>query len=128
MRKALISLLVVVCVITGVLAASVMLLDGERLRNAAIEYIERRDGVELEIDRLERTVGLSPRIELHGLRLRQPEYTDSPLLEIDHAAFNIDLLSLLFEPVTLRDVIVESPMVVLPAVADRELAAFRLSV
>ena len=67
MRKALISLLVVVCVITGVLAASVMLLDGERLRNAAIEYIERRDGVELEIDRLERTVGLSPRIELHGL-------------------------------------------------------------
>lgn len=114
MRKALISLLVVVCVITGVLAASVMLLDGERLRNAAIEYIERRDGVELEIDRLERTVGLSPRIELHGLRLRQPEYTDSPLLEIDHAAFNIDLLSLLFEPVTLRDVIVESPMVVLP--------------
>ena len=45
MRKALISLLVVVCVITGVLAASVMLLDGERLRNAAIEYIERRDGV-----------------------------------------------------------------------------------
>lgn len=114
MRKTLISLLVVMCTVAGVIASAMLLIDGERLRNAAIEYIERRDGVTLEIDRLERTVGLSPRIELYGLRLRQPEYTDSPLLEIDHAAFNVDLLSLLFEPLTLRDVIVESPMVVLP--------------
>jgi hypothetical protein len=120
LHKALISLLVVLCVLVGAVASAILLIDGERLRTAAIDYIESRGGVELEIDRVERTIGLSPRIEVQGLVLRQPEYTDSPLLEIERAAFNIDLLSLLFEPVTLRDVAIESPMVVLP-VADEGL-------
>ena len=42
------------------------------------------------------------------------------MLEIEYAAFNLDLLSFLFEPVTLRDIVIESPMVVLP-VADEGL-------
>jgi hypothetical protein len=110
----------VLIVLAGAVAWAVLWIDGERLRNLAVSYIERQGGVELEIERVERTVGLSPRIEVHNLRLRQPEFTDSPLLEIDYAAFNLDLLSLLFEPVTLREVVVESPMVVLP-VADEGL-------
>lgn len=120
MRKALLSSLVVIFVCAGVLASAALVIDGERLRNAAIDYIERRDGVELEIERVERTLGLSPRIEVRGLRLRQPEFTDSPLLDIEYAAFDLDLLSFLFEPVTLRNVVVESPIVVLP-VADEGL-------
>ncbi len=120
MRKALISLLVVLCLFAGVFASAALLIDGERLRHAAIDYIERRDGVQLEIERVERTIGWSPRIEVRGLKLRQPEYPDSPLLDIEYAAFNLDLLSLLFQPVALHDVVVESPMVVLP-VADEGL-------
>ncbi len=120
MRKAFISLLVVLCLLAVAFVSAALFIDGERLRSAAIEYIESRDGVQLEIERVERTIGLSPRIEVRGLKLRQPEYTDSPLLEIDYAAFNLDLLSFLFAPVTLHDVVVESPMVVLP-VADEGL-------
>jgi uncharacterized protein involved in outer membrane biogenesis len=119
-RKTLIGLLVVFLVFGGVLASAVLLIDGERLRNAVVDYMERRGGVQLEIERVERTVGLFPRIEVHNLNLRQPEFTDSPLLEIEYAAFDLDLLSLLFEPVTLRNVVLESPTVVLP-VADEGL-------
>ncbi|HUQ52057.1 MAG TPA: hypothetical protein VM692_07530, partial [Gammaproteobacteria bacterium] len=113
-RRALISVLVAVCALAGVLAFAVLFIDGERLRTAVIEYVESQGGVELEIERVERTVSLSPRIEVHNVRLRQPEFTDSPLLEIEHAAFDVDLLSFLFGPLTLRNVVVESPMVVLP--------------
>ena len=120
MHKVLIGSLVVIGVLVGTFAAAVLFVDGERLRNAAINYIERSGGVELEIERVERTVGLSPRIEVRGLSLRAREFTDSPLLEIEYAAFNLDLLSVLFEPVTLRDIVIESPMVVLP-VADEGL-------
>jgi uncharacterized protein involved in outer membrane biogenesis len=118
-HRILIGLLVVLSAFAGALAAAVLFIDGERLRTVAIDYIER-SGVELEIERVERTVGLSPRIEVRGLSLREPEFTDSPLLEIEYAAFNLDLLSFLFEPVTLRDIVIESPMVVLP-VADEGL-------
>ena len=120
MHKVLIGSLVLIGALVGAVAAAVLFIDGERLRNAAIGYIERSGSVELEIERVERTVGLSPRIEVRGLSLRAREFTDSPLLEIEYAAFNLDLLSLLFEPVTLRDIVVESPMVVLP-VADEGL-------
>ena len=120
MHKTLVGFLIVLCAFGAALVAAVLLVDGERLRNLAVDYIERSGSVELEIERVERTVGLSPRIEVHGVSLREPEFTDSPLLEVDYAAFNVDLLSFLFEPVTLRDVVVESPMVVLP-VADEGL-------
>jgi uncharacterized protein involved in outer membrane biogenesis len=119
-HKALISFLVVLIVLTGAVASAVLWIDGERLRNLAIGYIERGGRAELEIERVERTVGLSPRIEIHNLRLRQPEFPDSPLLKIEYAAFDVDLFSFIFEPVTLREVVVESPMVVLP-VADEGL-------
>lgn len=116
LRKLSLSLLVVAFACAGVVASAAFLIDGERLRNAAIDYIERRDGVqlEIEIERVERTLGLSPRIEVRGLRLRQPVFADSPLLDIEYAAFDVDLLSFLFEPVTLHNVVVESPLVVLP--------------
>ena len=120
MRRILIGSLVVLGAFAGAVTAAVLFIDGERLRNAAIDYIERSGSVELEIERVERTVGLSPRVEVRGLSLRAREFTDSPLLEIEYAAFNLDLLSFLFEPVTLRDIVVESPMVVLP-VADEGL-------
>jgi hypothetical protein len=112
--KILIALLIVLGAFAGALGAAVLFIDGERLRSVAIDYIERSGGVELEIERVERTIGLSPRIEIRGLSLREPEFTDSLLLEIEYAAFNVDLLSFLFEPVTLRDIVIESPRVVLP--------------
>jgi uncharacterized protein involved in outer membrane biogenesis len=119
-HKILIGSLIVLGALVGIVAAAVLVIDGERLRNVAIEYIERSGSVELEIERVERTVGLSPRIEVRGLSLRAREFTDRPLLEIEYAAFNVDLLSFLFEPVRLRDILIESPMVVLP-VADEGL-------
>jgi len=118
--KFLVGSFVVLGALVGALASAVLFIDGERLRKAAINYVERSGGVELEIERVERRVGLSPRIEVRGLSLRAPAFTDGPLLEIEYAAFNLDLLSLLFEPVTLRDIVVESPNVMLP-VADEGL-------
>lgn len=120
MHKILVGFLLVLGAFGAALVAAVLLIDGERLRKVAIDYIESGGGVDLEIERVERTIGLSPRIEVHGVRLRQPEFTDSPLLEIEYAAFDVDLLSFLFEPVKLRHVVIESPLIVLP-VADEGL-------
>jgi uncharacterized protein involved in outer membrane biogenesis len=118
-RNILFGVLVVLVAFAAAAVAAALFIDGERLRSVAVGYMQR-SGVVLEIERVERSVGLSPRIEVRGLVLREPEFTDSPLLEIEYAAFNLDLLSFLFEPVTLRDIVIEKPMVVLP-VADEGL-------
>ncbi|MBN1240793.1 MAG: AsmA family protein [Gammaproteobacteria bacterium] len=98
-------------------AAAALYLDGDRLRMLAVQYAERQGGVRLEIESVERTVGLSPRIEVRNLRVREPRFEAAPLLVVEYAAFNADLLSFLFGRATLRDLAVEAPEIVLP-VAD----------
>lgn len=118
MRKPLVALIGVAAALVLALAAAIAYFDGERLRVLMVRYLERNGGLDVEIEGVERSIGLSPRIELEGVRVREPEFGAASLLEVERAAFGIDLPSLLVGPLTLRDVVIDAPEIVLPVADD----------
>lgn len=104
-------LLVAVC---GAYAGLLAWFDGERIRAALGDRLSQRWGLEVRVDKLERSFSVMPLIVIEQLRVANAEHSDQPLIEVRYASFRLHPWTLLDGPVTLDDIVIEDISVSVP--------------